>query len=195
MKSCFNKCQSNIIFSTKKYCSWLHQFTVYLYGKNVFLSKKQYCIENAIKICPVMEKKKQYNKICKNKIIKKNMVHTWNPSLHLTEQETGRSLWRAIPRIMKVYSLQRTATAMTLHGRNSMRYTPQYTVMSPLQSKCQPSKAFHPAAAEQYHLRCTCVDSSISYMTKTAKTNSVLMLSIGEYFETTHCWLVRSIWF
>jgi len=102
-------------------------------------------------------------------------MHTlWNPSLHVKEHETGRSLRRAIPRITKVYSLQRTATAMTLHGRNSTSYTPQYTVMSPLQSKCQPSKAFHPAAAaEQHHLRCTCVSSSFSYRAKTAKTETL----------------------
>ena len=53
MKSCFNKCQSNVIFSTHKYDSGLHQFTVYVYAK-MFSFKKYYCNENAIQMPPAM---------------------------------------------------------------------------------------------------------------------------------------------
>ena len=105
-------------------------------------------------------------------------------------RDLGGSLSKVIQRIMKVYSLKRTAMVytlvMVLHGRNSMSYTPQYTIMSPLQPKCQPRNEFHPAAAEQYHLRRSYVSSSLSYMTKTENWNSVLTWSIGEYFETIH---------
>jgi len=37
-----NKCQSNVIFSTKKYCSLLHQFIVYLYVKMFSLKKNTF---------------------------------------------------------------------------------------------------------------------------------------------------------
>jgi hypothetical protein len=33
--------------------------------------KKQYCIENAIKICPVMEKKNNITRFVKTKLLKK----------------------------------------------------------------------------------------------------------------------------
>jgi hypothetical protein len=83
---------------------------------------------------------------------------------------------------MKVYSLKITETAVALHGRNSTSYTSQYTIiMSPLQSKCRPSNAFH-TAAERYHLRRSYVSASLNYVTQTEDWNSVLMLSVGEYF-------------
>jgi hypothetical protein len=80
------------------------------------------------------------------------------------------SLRKVIPRIMKVYSLKKTAEVytmvMVLHGRNPTSYTPQRTTMSPTQLKCHLSNVIQPAAAEQYHLWHSYVGPSLSYMTK-----------------------------
>jgi hypothetical protein len=130
----------------------------------------------------------------KTKLLKKNIWSMHYEILHFM-WETKRTLRKVIPRTIKVYSWKRLQQSWHCTVEIPWLTRPQYTIMSPLQSKCQPSNAFHPAAAEQYHLTRSYVSSSLSHTTDTEDWNPILMLSTGEYFETTHSWLVHSIWF
>jgi hypothetical protein len=74
-----NKCQSNVIFSKKKYYSLLHQFIVYLYVKMFSFSKKYFCNERAIDISPVI-KKNQYNKFDVRKSVQYRSIQIIQPT-------------------------------------------------------------------------------------------------------------------
>lgn len=153
-KSCFNKRHGNEIFNKKKYLPGPHQFIVYRYVK-MFPFNKCYCNENTIQIPPAM-KKKSIN-ITRFVTIQCTFYEIYH--FNVQKQETGgggggeKGNTKAHKGILIKDKCNSVHSGHGSHGRNSMSNTSQYTIMSPLQPKCQPSNAFHPPAAEQLSLK------------------------------------------